>query len=55
MECACQDEIVVYIELVEAFRKISLEDETSCLVDYDQGIYDPIIAIVSLRIICRRL
>lgn len=34
VECACEDEVVVYGELVEALSKIALVDQTASFVDY---------------------
>lgn len=41
MKCACQDEVIVYIEFVESGIKVALEDETTGFIDYDEGINDP--------------
>lgn len=42
MECACEDEVVVDAQLIEALRKITLEYQTASLIDDDECKDDPI-------------
>ena len=41
MECAREDKIVVYGELVQALMEVALVDETAGFVDDNEAVDDP--------------
>ena len=41
VKCSSEDEVVVYVELVQSLCEIALVDETTSFVDYNQGVNDP--------------